>query len=79
MSQTVWMSTPEKVESFYWEGAIAEDLPMPSVCELDTPKEEFELMANSVVETMTAILFAESHDREAAHTKALSLWASYCS
>lgn len=79
VSQTVWMSTPDKVESFYWEGVIAEDLPMPTECVLDTPKEEFELMANSVVETMTAILFAESHDRAAAYAKALSLWTSYCS
>ncbi|WP_046223779.1 glycosyl transferase family protein [Vibrio sp. ECSMB14106] len=78
VSQTVWMSSPEKVESFYWEGTMNAELPLPSECVLGTPEDEIELMANSVVDSMTAILFAETHDKAEAYAKALHLWEAYC-
>lgn len=78
VSQTVWMSSPEKVESFYWEGTMNAELPLPSECVLGTPEDEMELMANSVVDSMTAILFAETHDKAEAYAKALHLWEAYC-
>ncbi|MFA0709487.1 glycosyl transferase family protein, partial [Vibrio sp. 10N.222.48.A3] len=78
VSQTVWMSSPEKVESFYWEGTMNAELPLPSECVLGTPEDEMELMANSVVDSMTAILFAETHDKAEAYSKAARLWEAYC-
>ncbi|NOH96687.1 glycosyl transferase family protein [Vibrio sp. 99-70-13A1] len=78
VSQTVWMSTPEKVESFYWEGSMNVELPTPKECVLGTPDDEIELMANSVVDTMTAILFAEKHNKEEAYALALQYWKQYC-
>ena len=78
VSQTVWMSSPEKVESFYWEGTMNPALPLPKECVLGTPEDEMELMANSVVDSMTAILFAETHDKAEAYAKALRLWEAYC-
>ncbi|MCF7502617.1 MULTISPECIES: glycosyl transferase family protein [Vibrio] len=78
VSQTVWMSSPEKVESFYWEGTMNTELPLPKECVLGTPEDEMELMANSVVDSMTAILFAETHDKAEAYAKALRLWEAYC-
>ncbi|MCC4861600.1 glycosyl transferase family protein [Vibrio splendidus] len=78
VSQTVWMSSPEKVESFYWEGTMNVELPLPSECVLGTPEDEMELMANSVVDSMTAILFAETHDKTEAYQKAVRLWHEYC-
>ncbi|MEZ9156815.1 glycosyl transferase family protein [Vibrio lentus] len=78
VSQTVWMSSPEKVESFYWEGTMNTELSIPRECVLGTPEDEMELMANSVVDSMTAILFAETHDKAEAYAKALRLWEAYC-
>ncbi len=54
------------------------ELPLPSECVLGTPEDEMELMANSVVDSMTAILFAETHDKAEAYAKALYLWEAYC-
>ncbi|MBW3694578.1 glycosyl transferase family protein [Vibrio sp. T187] len=79
VSQTVWMSTPDKVESFYWEGTMNSDLPLPETCILGTPEDENELMANSVVDTMTAILFTETHDKDQAYQRAYTYWQEYCS
>lgn len=78
VSQTVWMSSPENVESFYWEGTMNTELSIPRECVLGTPEDEMELMANSVVDSMTAILFAETHDKAEAYAKALRLWEAYC-
>ncbi|MCC4775247.1 glycosyl transferase family protein [Vibrio cyclitrophicus] len=78
VSQTVWMSSPEKVESFYWEGTMNPALPLPKECVLGTPEDEMESMANSVVDSMMAILFAETHDKAEAYAKALRLWEAYC-
>lgn len=78
VSQTVWMSTPEGVESYYWPEMMSEDIPLPSSCILGTPDSELVLMANAVVDTMSAVLFADLHDRELAYKQALEYWQSYC-
>ncbi|MDK9760428.1 glycosyl transferase family protein [Vibrio sp. D420a] len=78
VSQTVWLSSPEKVESFYWKGSMHEGLSLPESCVFGTPEEEMEMMANSVVDTMTAVLFAETHDKPEAYKRASELWEAYC-
>jgi hypothetical protein len=72
------MSSPDKVESFYWEEMMNLELPLPSQCVLGTSAEDMALMANTVVDSMTAILFAETHDKTEAYQKAVRLWHEYC-
>lgn len=78
VSQTVWLSRESGVESFYWPEQFAEDIPLPSGCPLGTPREDWVMMANTIVATMTAVLFTETHDRELAQDKAFRLWQAYC-
>ncbi len=78
VSQTVWLSHNEGVESHYWEEQLSETLPSTNRDRMGTPVEDNELMANTVVSTMAALLFTETNDRELANNKALSLWEAYC-
>ncbi len=78
VSQTVWLSHNEGVESHYWEEQMSEELPSTNRDRMGTPVEDNELMANTVVSTMAALLFTETNDRELANSKALSLWEAYC-
>ncbi|MCK6263441.1 glycosyl transferase family protein [Vibrio sp. ZSDE26] len=79
VSQNVWLSTPEGVESFYWEADLLESLPMPKVCVFDTPEEDNVMMANTIVTTMASILFANNMDRKQALNEATEYWKAYCS
>lgn len=79
VSQTVWVSTPTGVESHYWTERMLTDIPLPKVCVFGTAESELNMMANTVVSTMAAALFAELNDYEQVFEKAYKLWASYCS
>ncbi|WP_394126019.1 glycosyl transferase family protein [Vibrio hepatarius] len=78
VSQTVWVSTPRGVESHYWTERMLTDIPLPEKCVFDTPEENLNMMANTVVSTMAATLFAELNDLERSFEKAYTLWADYC-
>ncbi|WP_333003953.1 glycosyl transferase family protein [Vibrio coralliilyticus] len=78
VSQTVWMSTPSGVESHYWTEQMLTDIPLPDECPLGTPKEELNMMANTVVTTMASILFAETGDKDKSFEQAYQLWSKHC-
>jgi anthranilate phosphoribosyltransferase len=78
VSQTVWVSTPTGVESHYWTERMLTDIPLPKKCVFDTSEDNLNMMANTVVSTMAATLFAELNDLDAAFEKAYQLWAEYC-
>lgn len=79
VSQTVWVSTPNGVESHYWTERMLTDIPLPQKCVFATSENELLMMANTVVSTMAATLYAECNDYEGAFEKAYQLWAKYCS
>lgn len=78
VSQTVWVSTPRGVESHYWTERMLTDIPLPEKCVFGTAEENLNMMANTVVSTMAATLFAELNDLDAAYEKAHQLWSEYC-
>ncbi|MFB9217998.1 glycosyl transferase family protein [Vibrio sinaloensis] len=78
VSQTVWVSTPSGVESHYWTERMLSDIPMPKQCLFNTDPTEMNMMANTVVSTMAATLFAELNDYEQAFEKAYQIWVDYC-
>lgn len=78
VSQTVWVSTPSGVESHYWTERMLTDIPMPKQCLFNTDPTEMNMMANTVVSTMAATLFAELNDYEQAFEKAYQIWVDYC-
>ncbi|WP_456294629.1 glycosyl transferase family protein [Vibrio sp. AK197] len=78
VSQTVWMSHKGDVESYYWPEQILTEAPMPKRCVFDTPESDWLTMANAVIATMAAVLFAKFHDRDKAYELAYQLWQSYC-
>ncbi|MGF1719022.1 glycosyl transferase family protein [Vibrio kyushuensis] len=78
VSQDVWLSTPEGVQSHYWEADLLETLAQPKICIFDTPEQDKEMMANTVVTTISAVLFAEHPDRTQALQKAIQYWQAYC-
>ncbi|MDP7591288.1 MAG: glycosyl transferase family protein [Litorilituus sp.] len=78
VSQNVWLSTPEGVESFYWEADMIETLPQPTRCVFETPKDHREMMANTIVTTMASILFAKEPNRDKAMGQATQYWTEYC-
>ncbi len=78
VSQTVWLSTPEGVESFYWDANMLETLAQPSRCIFDTPESDREMMANTIVTTMASILFTHDLDRNKAMEQAALFWSDYC-
>ena len=78
VSQTVWVSTPSGVESHYWTERMLPDIPMPKQCLFNTDPTEMNMMANTVVSTMAATLFAELNDYEQAFEKAYQIWVDYC-
>lgn len=77
VSQTVWWIESDAVQSQYIEESMAERS-LPVHCPLETPKEEQQLMANTVVMTMTAALFAVCGDWAQANQKAEHYWQAYC-
>lgn len=78
VSQTVWVSTPTGVESQYWTERMLTDIPLPKKCLFGTADNDLNMMANTVVSTMAATLFAESNDLEKSFEKAYLLWSGYC-
>ncbi|MGC9403178.1 glycosyl transferase family protein [Vibrio genomosp. F10] len=78
VSQNVWLSTPKGVESYYWEADLISTLPLPERCIFDTPEEDQEMMANTIITTLAAILFAQTPDRPKALAEASQYWQRYC-
>ncbi|MCG6350179.1 glycosyl transferase family protein [Vibrio fluvialis] len=77
VSQTVWLSQTDGVHSYYWPEQFVSDIALPNTCPLGTPQEEWVQMANSVVATMTAVLFAKTLDRDTAMATAFRYWQTY--
>jgi anthranilate phosphoribosyltransferase len=77
VSQTVWLSTDNQVKELYWPECFSDDIPLPEECILGTSQEDMLLMANTVIATMTAVLFTLELDRELAQTKAHEYWRRY--
>jgi hypothetical protein len=53
------------------------DIPLSKTMLLNTPESEQNMMANTVVATLCAVLFAEIDDREKAYNKAYDLWTDW--
>jgi anthranilate phosphoribosyltransferase len=79
VSQTVWLSTPQGVEEHYWQEHFIDKPMLPASCVMQTKPEDMILMANTVIATLTAVLFAQSRDHSNAIDKSLELWAGYLS
>ncbi|CAM2832692.1 glycosyl transferase family protein [Vibrio diazotrophicus] len=77
VSQTVWLSQPSGVESFYWPEQYVSEIETVANCPMNTPQEDLQMMANTVVSTMAAVLFAQSHDREKAYETAYMFWKAH--
>jgi anthranilate phosphoribosyltransferase len=79
VSQTVWLSHQEGVDSYYWPEQYVSEIALPFTCPFGTKPEDRVLMANTVVSSMAAVLFARSKDREQSLERAFAIWHSYCS
>lgn len=77
VSQTVWLSQTDGVHSYYWPEQYLSDIALPADCPLGTAEEDKVQMANSVVATMTTVLFAKTLDREQAMATAYQYWQHY--
>ncbi|MCZ4293209.1 glycosyl transferase family protein [Vibrio sinaloensis] len=78
VSQTVWVSTTKGVESHYWTERMLTDIPLPKSCVFNTDPNDLNMMANTVVATMAATLFAQFNDYDLAFEKAYQIWSDYC-
>ena len=78
VSQTVWLSQTSGVTSHYWTEQMLSEVPMPVNCPFGTSEDDMNQMANTVLATMTVVLFAQMHDREKAFERAFSYWRAYC-
>nr|WP_324187423.1 glycosyl transferase family protein [Vibrio hibernica] len=77
VSQTVWLSSEKGVESFYWAERLLTEVSLPKLSLLGGETLEGDVkiqMANSVISSMAAILFAETHDQEKAYQRAVEYW-----
>ncbi|MGR5253279.1 glycosyl transferase family protein [Vibrio astriarenae] len=77
VSQTVWMSSPEGVESYYWQERQLDEIDLSYPCPLGTSSEQRHLMVNTVIETMAAVLFTELRDRDRAIAIADRYWHQF--
>ncbi|MGP8307876.1 glycosyl transferase family protein [Vibrio sp. YIC-376] len=77
VSQTVWLSQTSGVTSHYWTEQMLSEVPMPETCPFETAEDDLTQMANTVLATMTVVLFAELLDREKAYERAFSFWEEY--
>ncbi|MDV7103066.1 glycosyl transferase family protein [Vibrio sp. TH_r3] len=77
VSQTVWKSDSDGVSSHYWPESMLSDIPVTDHPLLDTPHSESNLLANTVVATLSAVLFAEINVRDEAYDKAYNMWSAW--
>lgn len=78
VSQTVWLSRETGVESFYWPESISRSLPLPKASVFNSEPDTQIQMANAVVASMAAVLFAQTSDYDSAYQTALKYWQHYC-
>jgi anthranilate phosphoribosyltransferase len=79
VSQTVWLSTQQGVEEHYWQEHFLDAPILPTSCVMQTSPEDRIIMANTVIATLTAVLFAQSREYAYAREKSLELWNDYLS
>ncbi len=79
VSQTVWLSHKEGVDSHYWPELYDSELALPTFCPFATASEDQVLMANTVVSSIAAVLFARNQNRQESIELATSWWRTYCS
>ncbi|MFH0257085.1 glycosyl transferase family protein [Vibrio rumoiensis] len=78
VSQTVWLSSQDGVESFYWPEVMQDSLDLPENLMFSLTGEVGNVMANAVIASMAAVLFTEQKDYQRASQQALSYWQRYC-
>ena len=78
VSQTVWLSSQRGVESFYWPEMMNPDLAIPTKPIFSHVEDVSNLMANTVIASMAAVLFTETQQYEKAYKQALNYWNVYC-
>jgi len=77
VSQTIWCSDSEGVSSHYWPEQMLSEVSLPQTCPLGTDASDMNAMANAVIATITAVLFAKFRQREVAAELALKYWNSW--
>lgn len=77
VSQTVWLSQEQGVRELYWPAFDELSLPRLQHCPLDTPEQDKDTMAKTIVSTLVAVLFTQLGERELALEKAQALWCDY--
>lgn len=77
VSQTVWRSDSSGVTSHYWPETMLSDIPEVNVSLLGTPKSDNNMMANTVVATLCAVLFTKLNDRDKAYELAYKMWLDW--
>lgn len=77
VSQTVWRSDNSGVTSHYWPETMLSDIPEVTKSLLDTPQSDNNMMANTVVATLSAVLFAKINDREKSYEMAYKMWVDW--
>lgn len=77
VSQTVWHSSAQGVTEHYWPEQYDEQLSVIGHCPFDTPSEQQVLMANTVVRTISALLFTENNDASVSLIEAKKMWQQY--
>ena len=78
VSQSVWVSTPQGTESHYWPERMLTNIVQPKACVFQTEKSDWGLMANTVVATLSAVLFSYHRDDDKAFEQAYHYWQNYC-
>ncbi|MGR5093177.1 glycosyl transferase family protein [Vibrio maritimus] len=76
VSQTIWWAEDGKVNSHYVEETMTTQSAIP--CPLGTGEDEQDMMANTIISTLTIALFTLSGDWDSAESKAKTLWHTYC-
>lgn len=79
VSQTVWLSHQAGVDSYYWPEQFVSEIALPTSCPFETDPQDWALMANTVVSSMAAVLFARTKDREQSLERAFSIWQDHVS
>lgn len=78
VSQDIWLSTTSGVQDFYWPENLQEAICLPSSLVFEGDEIMQRHIANVVVSTMSAVLFAKYQDFDHAFELALSYWKDYC-
>lgn len=77
VSQTVWLSDNQGVSSYYWSESMLSDIVTLVNCPLDTPISDKNMQANTVVATLSSLLFAQLTDRDKSYEAGYQMWKEW--